>query len=108
MAQAAQVKGGNAQKGIGGKGLAAPQQYNVRRTKSKGLLSDFFGKLMRDDLLHAQASVDWAISNIPIFEERLNSFIKSNLNIIIEDSYSDAFYDPVVVIEKRRCLSRST
>jgi hypothetical protein len=55
---------------------------------------------MRDHLLHAQASVDWAVSNFPIFEERLNSFIKSNLNIIIEDSYSDAFYDPVVVIEK--------
>ena len=73
---------------------------NVRRTKSKGLLSDFFGKLMRVDLLHAQASVDWAVSNFPIFEERLNSFFKSNLNIIIEDSYSDAFYDPVVVIEK--------
>jgi hypothetical protein len=55
---------------------------------------------MRDDLLDAQASIDWAVSNFPFFEERLNSFIKGNLNIIIEESDSDAFYNPVVVIEK--------
>jgi hypothetical protein len=55
---------------------------------------------MRDDLLDAQASVDWAVSNFQAFEERLNSFIKGNLNIIIEESDSDASYNPVIVIEK--------
>jgi hypothetical protein len=55
---------------------------------------------MRDDLLDAQASVDWAISNFPSFEERLNSFIKDNLNVVLEDEGSDSPYYSLAIIEK--------
>jgi hypothetical protein len=55
---------------------------------------------MRDDILHAQASVDWAVSNFPAFEERLNSFVKGNLDIVLEDNASNSAYYSLVVIEK--------
>jgi hypothetical protein len=55
---------------------------------------------MRDDLLDAQASIDWAVSNFPAFKERLNSFVKGNLDIILEDNESNSAYYSLVVIEK--------
>jgi hypothetical protein len=55
---------------------------------------------MRDDLLHAKASVDWAASNFPSFELRLNIWAKGNVDVIIKELPPDTPNDVVVAIEK--------
>jgi hypothetical protein len=40
---------------------------------------------MRDDLLHAQASVDWAISQLLAFSERLGSWLSLNVEVGVRD-----------------------
>jgi hypothetical protein len=55
---------------------------------------------MRDDLLDAQASVDWAVSNFPAFQERVDSWLRINVNICIEDVPPPATHNPIVAIEK--------
>jgi hypothetical protein len=55
---------------------------------------------MRDDLLHAQASVDWAVSQLPAFKERLDGWIDNNINVIIRDHPSSTEYDNVVAVYK--------
>lgn len=41
---------------------------------------------MRDDLLGAQAAVDWAVSKLPSFEKRLSGWTNRNINIVLKDT----------------------
>jgi hypothetical protein len=55
---------------------------------------------MRADLLHAQASVDWAVSQLPSFEAQINAWLSFNLEVAVKNPDPDIPYDLVVVIEK--------
>ncbi|HEV8029562.1 MAG TPA: hypothetical protein VGP42_00945 [Stellaceae bacterium] len=55
---------------------------------------------MRDDLLHAQASVDWAVSQLPSLETRLTAWGKGNFDLIIEEQPPPATHDPIVAVAK--------
>src|ERR1700730_4888861 len=55
---------------------------------------------MRDDLLHAQASVDWPVSQFPAFKTQINAWLQFNLEVVIKDPDPDIPYDLVVVAEK--------
>ena len=55
---------------------------------------------MRDDLLHAQASVDWAIAQFPSLQHRLRSWVHLNISPEIEETDAQAPHDFVVAIEK--------
>ena len=55
---------------------------------------------MRDDLLDAQASVDWAMTQAETFNKRIESWASVNLNTLIEDTPAPAREDRVVAILK--------
>ncbi|HUI21280.1 MAG TPA: hypothetical protein VLZ74_09580 [Methylocella sp.] len=55
---------------------------------------------MDDDLQHAQASVDWAKSNLPTFQKRLNAWLHDNVRLAIRHQPSDVPNDVVVTEEK--------
>jgi hypothetical protein len=55
---------------------------------------------MRDDLLHAQASVDWPVSQFPSFNTRINIWLQFNLEVVVKDPDPDIPYNLVVVIQK--------
>src|SRR4051794_35545949 len=55
---------------------------------------------MRDDLLHAQASIDWAVAQLPAFQKRLSAWVDENIEVVIEDSKSETADDIVVAVEK--------
>jgi hypothetical protein len=55
---------------------------------------------MRDDLLDAYASVNWAISQLPPFEERIGSWLDINVEVVIEDVPPPATHNPIVAVEK--------
>jgi hypothetical protein len=55
---------------------------------------------MRDYLLEAQASVDWAISQFPSFKDRLGSWLDENIEIVIRDVPAPATHNPIVAVEK--------
>ena len=55
---------------------------------------------MRDDLLHAQASVDWAVARMPDLQERLDSWASANVSVEIEDAPPPAGQNPVVATLK--------
>jgi hypothetical protein len=55
---------------------------------------------MRDDLLHAQASVDWAESNLPILKQRLDAWLKDNIHVVIKELPDDTPNNVVVAIQK--------
>lgn len=44
---------------------------------------------MRDDLLDAQASVDWAVSQIPLFQEKITSWNRKRPYLIVPELDSD-------------------
>jgi hypothetical protein len=56
---------------------------------------------MRDDLLHAQASVDWAVAQLPIFKECLDTWLKDNVDAVVEKTPDDPVNDLVVSVVKR-------
>lgn len=41
---------------------------------------------MRDDLLDAQACIDWTVEQLPMLEERINSWLKLNVVVEVEDA----------------------
>jgi hypothetical protein len=51
---------------------------------------------MRDDLLDAQACVDWTITNIPLFEERLQRWLKENVEVVRIDLPPESDEDMLV------------
>jgi hypothetical protein len=55
---------------------------------------------MPDDLQHAYASVDWAISQLPPFSKRLNAWLNDNINVVIKELPPDTPNNVVVAIEK--------
>jgi hypothetical protein len=55
---------------------------------------------MRDDLLHAQASVDWAESNLPAFRRKTSDWLKSNIYLTIRTQPPNSPNDVVVAVEK--------
>jgi len=55
---------------------------------------------MRDDLLDAQASVDWAETQLKPFAERIESWLGLNVDIRIEDTPPPATHNVIVAVEK--------
>jgi hypothetical protein len=55
---------------------------------------------MRPDLSYAQASLDWAISNLPSLEERLNFWLQNNIKTVLEKTEGDATHDVIIAVEK--------
>jgi hypothetical protein len=55
---------------------------------------------MRDDLLPAQAAVDWAVSQFPTFEQRLNVWLNNNINVSVKELPADTPNNIIVATEK--------
>jgi hypothetical protein len=55
---------------------------------------------MRDDLLHAQASVDWAEANLPLFKKRLDAWLNENVYVAVRELPPDVPNNIVVIAEK--------
>jgi len=55
---------------------------------------------MRDDLLHAQAAVDWAVSNLPSFQERLYAWIAANIHIFLKETEPQIPHNVLVAVQK--------
>jgi hypothetical protein len=55
---------------------------------------------MRDDLLHAQASVDWAETNLPSLRKRTNVWLKNNIHLTIVEQPVNCPNNVVVAREK--------
>jgi hypothetical protein len=55
---------------------------------------------MRDDLLHAQATVDWAISQFPSLQERINAWVELNIEVVIEDPDPNGPDNIIVAVAK--------
>jgi len=55
---------------------------------------------MRDDLQHAQASVDWAESNFPLLKKKLDAWLRDNVHVAIRELPANVPNDVVVVAEK--------
>jgi hypothetical protein len=55
---------------------------------------------MRDDLLHAQASVDWAASQFPDFKKRLDAWLNDNVYLAIREQPPNVPNNVVVAAEK--------
>jgi hypothetical protein len=55
---------------------------------------------MRDDLLSAMACVDWAVSQIPSLEERLNTWFEANVKLELEEIEPDSPKRRVVAVKK--------
>jgi hypothetical protein len=55
---------------------------------------------MRDDLLHAQASIDWTVAQLPSFRDRIQSWVQKNIYVAIEQSDASTPNDIVVAVEK--------
>ena len=56
--------------------------------------------MIRDDLLEAQASVDWPLSRFLDLHQRLESWLKENVRIEIEVLPPPAETDPIIAIQK--------
>ena len=39
---------------------------------------------MNDDLLHAKASVDWPVTQLPAFKSRLDAWLNENIQVIVK------------------------
>lgn len=55
---------------------------------------------MRDDLLHAQASVDWAVSHFPSFEQRMAAWLADNVHIRVEKTKPPITHSVIVGSQK--------
>lgn len=55
---------------------------------------------MRDDLLHAQASVDWAEANLPLFKKRLDAWLNENVYVAVREQPPNVPNNVVVIAEK--------
>lgn len=55
---------------------------------------------MRVDLLNAQASVDWPVSQLPSFRDRLNSWLRTNIYVSFEDPDPNVPNLVVVAVER--------
>jgi hypothetical protein len=55
---------------------------------------------MQQDLLHAQASVDWAETNLPVFKKRLDGWLNKNVRVAIRGQPPGVTHNVVVIAEK--------
>jgi hypothetical protein len=55
---------------------------------------------MRYDLLHAQASVDWAVAQLPSLNDRINAWLQFNLEVTIKDPDPNVPNNVIVAVEK--------
>ena len=54
---------------------------------------------MRADLLHAQASVDWAVAQFESLEQRINAWLHLNVRTTIKETDPPATHDVIVAVE---------
>ena len=52
---------------------------------------------MRDDLLHAHASIDWAIAKLPAFGEEIESWLSANVDCRVEQLEPQLTHSPIIV-----------
>lgn len=57
---------------------------------------------MNNDLLPAQAAVDWAVSQFPAFQQRLNAWLRDNIDVMLKELPPDTPNNLIVVIEKEQ------
>jgi hypothetical protein len=55
---------------------------------------------MRDDLVYAQAAVDWAMAQLPSLNERIEAWLALNVEMVVRDQPPPAPYDMLVAVEK--------
>ena len=55
---------------------------------------------MRDDLIHAQTSIDWAVDQLPSFRKKLNVWLKDNIHIVVKEMPATSTNDVVLAMEK--------
>src|SRR5689334_13564490 len=55
---------------------------------------------MRDDLLEAQACIEWTISRVASLGQRIEEWLGINVDIAIEDLHNPATHNPIVAVEK--------
>jgi hypothetical protein len=55
---------------------------------------------MREDLLHAESSVDWAKSQLPSFKKRLRAWLNKNVHTVSKEEPPNATHKVLVAIEK--------
>jgi hypothetical protein len=55
---------------------------------------------MRADLFEAKASISWAFSQLISFDERLEEWLKENVQIEIRETPPPATHNPIVAVEK--------
>jgi hypothetical protein len=55
---------------------------------------------MREDLLDAQAGVDWAVAQFPSLQNRTDAWGGDNFDVVIKDQPSPATHDVVAAIQK--------
>lgn len=51
---------------------------------------------MKEDLLDANASVRWVEANLPSFEQRLNSWISDNVDVVVKELQDNASNDGLI------------
>lgn len=57
---------------------------------------------MKDDLLDADASVRWAVSNLPSFEQRLKAWVDDNIHMSVMELPSEPGKDALIMVERER------
>ena len=55
---------------------------------------------MRPDLLEAQACVDWTVSQLPSFQDRLLGWVRANVHVVVKEEGPKEVHNPVVIAEK--------
>ena len=55
---------------------------------------------MRDDLLDAQAALDWAKSNFPTFQGTLDVWLDANISVAVRETNTNVSHDLVIATEK--------
>ena len=55
---------------------------------------------MRDDLLDAQAAVDWTVAQFPSLSVRVEIWLAENMEMVIKDQPAPATYNVIVAIPK--------
>jgi hypothetical protein len=59
---------------------------------------------MRDDLLDAQAAVDWAAAQIPELQKRLTAWERDSTYVLMVEADADPRYNLLVVSHKDRLI----
>jgi hypothetical protein len=55
---------------------------------------------MRDDLLAAKASVDWAVAQFPAFQSRLDAWLNANIYVTVKELPANTPNNVILAVEK--------